>query len=237
MTYISSIFSLFILTYFSAAFHQKFRYCKVSSILLSNKKEISESYLNPITAALGRFLPAQEASPLDKIDWSVRKQSGLSINKLALKLEKLLNEREWFVTGNVEPSLFDEDFEFKDPDVQLKGIESYARGVRKLFNQKDSRAEIIAVEVDQLKADTITVTWRLSGSVNVGFGIRIKPYIVYSDLRVSRKSGLIVFQEDRFSIPTYDILLSALFPFLASNFAPPAPPVEILRKEFILRKK
>jgi len=144
-----------------------------------------------------------------------------------------LNEKEWFVTGNIEPSIFDDEFEFQDPDVKLKGVESYARGVRKLFDQKNSRAEIISVEVNSLKADTITVTWRLSGSVNIGFGLRIKPYIVYTDLRVSKKSGLIVFQEDRFSIPSYDILLSALLPSVTSKYlAPPAAPVEVLREEY-----
>ncbi len=40
------------------------------------------------------------------------------------------------------------------------------------------------------------MTWRLEGSVNVGPGLEIKPYIVYSDLGLN-KEGLVASQEDR----------------------------------------
>ena len=68
--------------------------------------------------------------------------------------------------------------------------------------------------------------------MNLGTGLKIKPYLVYTDLTVSPSDGLIIFQEDRFSIPGYDILLSALFPFLAwiGLLAPPAPSADELRK-------
>jgi hypothetical protein len=86
--------------------------------------------------------------------------------------------------------------------------------------------------------DTLTVTWRLSGGVNIGPGLKIKPYVVYTDFKVSPKDGLIVFQEDRFSIPGYDILLSALFPFLIGNIlSKPAPDVEVLKAEFLEKER
>lgn len=101
----------------------------------------------------------------------------------------------------------------------------YARGVFKLFDQETSRAEIISTEVNTDIPNTITVTWRLSGAVSIGPGLKIKPYICYTDFTVN-SDGLISFQEDRFDIPGWDILLSALFPFLIGKVtAPPAPPV------------
>mmetsp|Transcript_39691 Transcript_39691/g.81006 ORF Transcript_39691/g.81006 Transcript_39691/m.81006 type:complete len:136 (-) Transcript_39691:154-561(-) len=103
----------------------------------------------------------------------------------------------------------------------------YARGVYKLFDQETSRAEIISTVVNNTVANTITCTWRLSGKVNIGPGLVIKPYICYSDFTVSPDTGLIVLQEDRFDVPGWDILLSSLFPFLIGNvLKPPAPPVE-----------
>lgn len=104
----------------------------------------------------------------------------------------------------------------------------YARGVYKLFDQETSRAEIISTDVNTTVPNTITVTWRLSGRVKVGPGLTIKPYICYTDFTVDTNgSGLIVFQEDRFDIPGWDIILSSLFPFLIGRVtAPPAPPVE-----------
>lgn len=124
----------------------------------------------------------------------------------------------------------------KDPDVKLKGIEEYAKGVYKLFDQKTSRAEIISTEVVENDEDSmeskITVTWRLSGKVKIGPGLNIKPYICYTDFTVDTASeggsGLITFQEDRFDIPGWDILLSALFPFLIGKVTSlPAPPVPV----------
>jgi len=109
--------------------------------------------------------------------------------------------------------------------VSFVALTDYARGVYKLFDQETSRAEIISTEVNPNVPDTITVTWRLSGAVNIGPGLKIKPYICYTDFTVN-SDGLISFQEDRFDIPGWDILLSALFPFLIGKVtAPPAPPV------------
>ena len=74
-------------------------------------------------------------------------------------------------------------------------MKNYAQGVQKLFS-KTSRAQIMSVEAGE-ETDMITITWRLSGSVNIGSGIPIKPYIVYTDYRLDEE-GLIVYQEDRY---------------------------------------
>ena len=96
--------------------------------------------------------------------------------------------------------------------------------MNKLFDET-SRAEIISTVVSSTSPNTIVVTWRLSGRVNIGPGLNIKPYICYTDFTID-KNGLICFQEDRFDIPGWDILLSALFPFLIGRVtAPPAEPV------------
>ena len=165
--------------------------------------------------------------PLADIDFNAPKSPKLSLQDLASVLDYELYNKEWFVTGRVNPIYFDEKFTFQDPDVKLTGIEEYARGVLKLFDQSTSRAEIISTVVNTTVPNTITVTWRLSGGVSIGPGLIIKPYICYTDFTVDEESGLIVFQEDRFSIPGWDILLSALFPFLIGKVtSEPAPEVE-----------
>lgn len=95
-----------------------------------------------------------------------------------------------------------------------------------MFDQDTSRAEIISTVVNTTNPNMITCTWRLSGKVSIGPGLTIKPYIVYTDFTVDPATGLITMQEDRFGIPGWDILLSALFPFLIGKItSPPAPPV------------
>jgi hypothetical protein len=197
-----------------------------------------EEYKNALTSVLSNFMSNpkdvessenDEDNLLSKIHFDAPKIPIRNLEVLAQTLDAELFEKEWFVTGNVNPCYFSDDFEFQDPDVKLSGIEDYAKGVNKLFDQETSRAEIISSVVNSTVPNTITVTWRLSGKVNIGPGLNIKPYICYTDFTV--RDGLIVFQEDRFDIPGWDILLSSLFPFLIGKLtAPAAPPVEPRRK-------
>ena len=212
---------------------------------MNNSNEME--YKNMATSILSNFMNTNESKDaveldstqeakqensnpvLSKIDFNAPKISKVSIETLASMLDAELYEKEWFVTGNINPIYFDDDFEFQDPDVKVNGIEDYAKGVNKLFDQQTSRAEIISTEVNKDLSNMITVTWRLSGKVNIGPGLEIKPYICYTDFVVDTEgSGLITSQEDRFSIPQWDILLSALFPFLIGKVtSEPAPPVTV----------
>lgn len=201
----------------------------------SDKSQGVEEYRNPVTEFLANFMDnksamedsKQQDDPLDAIDFDAPKLAKrMTLEQLAAALDAELYEKEWFVTGNVNPTYFDDAFRFEDPDVKLEGIEAYARGVHKLFDQQVSRAEIIGTVVNGDIPNTITCTWRLSGKADIGPGLTIKPYIVYTDFTVDPASGLIVKQEDRFDLPQWDILLSSLLPFLIGVLtAPPAPPV------------
>jgi hypothetical protein len=197
---------------------------------------------NPLISLLGKLLPRSvapadaaphERNPLDEIDWAAPKLRGLSLAEMSARLEAGLIEREWFVTGRSLPELFSDAFAFSDPDVSLKGIEPYSRQVRRLFDQETSRCEIVSCAPVDGSDDGIRVVWRLSGGVNLGpAGLAIKPYIVHTTLMTdSGDGGLVVFQKDEFTIPGWDIVLSALLPFLRPMLAPEAPPVEVLRAE------
>ena len=177
----------------------------------------------------------EKSDPNLVIDFQAPKISPTtSLNTLAAALDYELTEKEWFVTGNVNPSYFSEDFRFEDPDVKVESIEDYSKGVRKIFNQSTSRAEIISSivneDVSTPERPVITITWRLSGGVNIGFGLEIKPYIVYTDFVIDPNTSLIIFQEDRFDIPSWDILLSALFPFTIGKITKPPAPVPTKRE-------
>ncbi|MGK3745580.1 MAG: hypothetical protein ACI8RD_014859 [Bacillariaceae sp.] len=181
-----------------------------------------EEYRNVATKILSEFMQKDDTMTKtdtddinvgrDVIDFQAPKISpSTSLVTLAAALDYELTEKEWFVSGDVNPSYFSEDFEFQDPDVKVSSIEDYSKGVRKIFNQSTSRAEILSTvvneEVSTLERPVITCTWRLSGGVNIGFGLNIKPYIVYTDFTIDPISSLIIFQEDRFGLPSWDILL------------------------------
>ena len=182
-----------------------------------------EEYKNAATKVLSNFMekesPTSEAvsNPIDSIDFDAPKFPKVDLDTLAQVLDYELYNKEWFVTGNVNPIYFSDDFEFQDPDVQLTGLREYCEGVNKLFNQQTSRAEIISTVVNttastEVGRPVITCTWRLSGGVDVGPGITIKPYIVYTDFTIDPETMLITNQEDRFSVPSWDILLRYVKP-------------------------
>ncbi|EED87107.1 predicted protein [Thalassiosira pseudonana CCMP1335] len=191
-----------------------------------NTSDVDE-YRNPATQFLSKFMQSSPSTtttngdttsssaqdPLSAIDFNAPKVPKMSLQDLASILDTELYDKEWFVTGRVNPVYFDDEFQFQDPDVKLTGI-----------------------EVNTTTPNTITVTWRLSGRVNIGpKGLPIKPYVCYTDFTIDERSGLIVFQEDRFDVPGWDILLSALFPFLIGKVtreaAEEVPPRVVVKRE------
>ena len=243
----------------------------LSTIIKADSRQINEEYKNPVAKFLGLFIPKSSTTVSNsntniakskssiyyttniddyKIDWNMKKaikpiKSENNLLQLIKVLGAEIKQKEWFVTGYVNPIFFSNNFKFEDPDVKVSGIKSYAQGVNKIFKQdSNTRAEIInitdstnlfkksyiskfPVTISDIKV--ITITWRLSGSVNIGKnGLKIKPYIVYTDYIIDTENGLIIFQKDRFAIPGYDIILSALFPFLIEwkFLSPPCPPID-----------
>ena len=211
-------------------------------VAMAGRDDDAPKYQNPLLALLGRLLPGEgEVGPasgadvgplpaaLADIKWDAPKAPEPDLAKNARRLESAITRAEWFVTGAIEPALFSEAFVFKDPDVTLRGVRAYATGVHRLFDQRTSRAEVARVTTRE--PSTVEVAWRLSGGVTIGpLALSLKPYIVYTDLVVDER-GLVVYQEDRFSIPSYDILLSAVAPALRPFLAPEAPPIGELRAQ------
>jgi hypothetical protein len=100
----------------------------LSRSTLKLAKDDGESYQNKVAEFLSNFLPGgssgTEEDPLAEIDFNAPKLSNkLSLASLAEALDEELYEKEWFVTGKVNPVYFADSFRFKDPDVSLNGIE------------------------------------------------------------------------------------------------------------------
>jgi hypothetical protein len=92
-----------------------------------DKNSGPEEYRNAATSILSNFMQnkaqMKKEDPLAKIDFSAPKLANVALETLAVMLDSELYAKEWFVTGNVNPSYFSDEFEFQDPDVKLKGIE------------------------------------------------------------------------------------------------------------------
>lgn len=199
----------------------------------SNKPDQREErYSSLILEWASKILPDNQSreSERPQVNWSAPKRPKSSIYDLITDLDQALKQRQWFVTGFIDPIFFSDNFQFKDPNVEVAGVRNYAEGVQKIFNSDESRLTILDIAVKQpqpsqpmtsIKSQTskspkntvIRVTWEIDAVVNFLFGLRIKPYIIHSDLEVDDQTGLIISQEDIFTIPEWQILLRSILPF------------------------
>jgi hypothetical protein len=123
-------------------------------MIMQSKKDKSDEnnveYSDIMVSTLSNLLPGgggtksppSQGTVLDGINWGAPKRRGLTIESMADALDAGLREKSWFVTGNIMPELFAENFLFTDPNVKLEGVEAYARGVNKVFNQQTSRMQV-----------------------------------------------------------------------------------------------
>ena len=164
---------------------------------------------------------AESKDALASVQWNAPKAKGLSIEEMAKRIDVGLRNECWFITGRSLPEYFSDAFTFSDPQVSLNGIEEYSRGVRSFYKQGSAVGEIVCTSVTA--PDTITVVWRNYGTVNIGPGFDLAPYLCTTTLKTSASDGgLIVKQEDAFEVNNVDLLKYNLF---KSN-RPAVPPID-----------
>lgn len=171
-----------------------------------------EEYKDAATKISSRLLTssAESEDALASVPWAAPKVTGLSTAEMAQRIDAGLRRECWFVTGRSRPELFADSFTFSDPQVSLTGIEDYSRGVRKFYQQGSAVGEIVCTAATA--PNTITVVWRNYGTVNIGPGFDLAPYLVTTTLTTSGDGdGLIVKQEDAFEQNTAALLKYNLF--------------------------
>ncbi|EFJ46803.1 hypothetical protein VOLCADRAFT_92622 [Volvox carteri f. nagariensis] len=130
-------------------------------------------------------------------------------------------ERQYYVTGNLTPQLFAPDCVFKDPTVEVVGVEPYVRALQALFDPSTSRADLISIRATA--PSTVVLRWRLEGSLKLA-GLKIKPYTGTTVYTLS-DDGKVIRHEETWDISTVDAFVSTFFPGFGAPPAPPVPPV------------
>ena len=197
-----------------------------SALLIPYPARAGEEAYKDLTAKVSSKLltsaetAAESEDALASIKWGAPKVTGLSIEEMAKRLDAGLRQECWFVTGRSQPEFFADSFTFSDPQVSLTGIEEYSRGVRSFYKQGTAVGEIVCTAATA--PDTITVVWRNYGTVNIGPGFDLAPYLVTTTLKTSKNDGgLIVKQEDAFEVNNVDLLKYNLF----KSKRPAVPPI------------
>lgn len=155
---------------------------------------------------------------------------GLPANAPAETVKKSIEElrdivahdfqhNQYYVTGNLTPSVFTKDCVFVDPTTRVRGVEKYSKAVALLFDRDTSRADLISIKVQD--PHTITTRWRFAASLNVPGKPKLKPYTGSTQYCINSE-GLIYEHKEEWDISALDAFVSILFP---SFGATPAPPV------------
>lgn len=195
-------------------------------ILPSRAVAGDEDYKDAATKISSKLLTsaetaAESADALASVNWAAPKVTGLSTEEMAKRIDAGLRRECWFVTGRSMPELFADSFSFSDPQVSLTGIEDYSRGVRKFYKQGSAVGEVVCTAATA--PNTITVVWRNYGTVNIGPGFDLAPYLVTTTLKTSASDGgLIVVQEDAFEQNTAALIKYNLF----KGKRPAPPPID-----------
>jgi len=178
------------------------------------KKDIS---YDPVTGFVDSLLKPKQ--PPIEPQFAGEKLTGISLEQLKEKIVDGVTSTNWFITGRVDYRLFSSNFKFKDPSVKVSGIEEYAAGVFRLFNP-ESTMDIVSTKITGDRE--IEMVWRLEAVLNLPFSPKIKAYYVTTYFRTDDE-GLVCEQEEFFSIPEWELIVSIFFPNVGT---PPAPPVE-----------
>jgi len=198
----------------------------LGTLLPSPARAGDEEYKDAATKISSKLLTsaetaAESADALASVNWAAPKVTGLSTEEMAKRIDAGLRRECWFVTGRSMPELFADSFTFSDPQVSLTGIEEYSRGVRSFYKQGSALGEIVCTAATA--PDTITVVWRNYGTVNIGPGFDLAPYIVTTTLKTSANNGgLIVKQEDAFEVNNAALIKYNLF----KGKRPAPPPID-----------
>eukprot|EP00468_Gymnochlora_sp_CCMP2014_P002752 CAMPEP_0167748276 /NCGR_PEP_ID=MMETSP0110_2-20121227/4751_1 /TAXON_ID=629695 /ORGANISM="Gymnochlora sp., Strain CCMP2014" /LENGTH=447 /DNA_ID=CAMNT_0007633279 /DNA_START=217 /DNA_END=1560 /DNA_ORIENTATION=- len=190
---------------------------------MGESKDPATAFLNSILPGAGGpqdAITAGENAAIERVTETAKapKLTGVSVQEMSNRIAEGLKEYSWFVTGQVDSSLFADDFKFSDPSITTDSLPEYARGVSRFFSQDDDGARMEVISVYPRNQSAIEVCWYLEGRVNIPGRPRIKPYIITTTYRLNEE-GLINYQEDEFSIPGWDIALSILFPWIGAPAA------------------
>ena len=94
-------------------------------------------------------LPLEELMEIIRTDW----RQGTEQNR----------NKGYYITGRLNTTIYRDDclFDGPDPDMPVKGLRKYLNAASQLFDQRQSRAELLHLSMDD--TDRIVAEWKMTG--------------------------------------------------------------------------
>ena len=135
------------------------------------------------------------------------KTTGLSVDAVKAIIEEDFRSRQYFITGNLTPSVYADDCRFQDPTTDVRGLQRYIFAVSNLFEPGISSVEllsIVALSDTQIKSE-----WVLQGSLKLPW----KPFIPAvhgSTIYSLNGDGLIVSHAEEWDVSAWAAALAVV---------------------------
>ena len=171
-----------------------------------------------------RFLIIRHKSlPLQPPGW--RCEGDTSPKRIGLSPHELVEviRRDWrqetnkgyYITGCLDRTVYRDDclFDGPDPDMPVKGLRKYLNAASQLFDQRTSRAELIAL---QIQDDVIVAQWRMKGVLRLPWRPAV-PTWTGSTTYHTDEDGLIYRHVETWDKSVIQAFLQTLWPELADR--------------------
>ena len=152
---------------------------------------------------------------------SNRKLVGLSVQETADIIRqdwKPETNKGYYITGRLNTSIYRDDclFDGPDPDMPVKGLRKYLNAASQLFDQRQSRSELLSLEIDPADQVTIVAQWRMHGILRLPWKPLLPAWT--GTTRYHRdESGLIYLHRETWDMSVFQAFLRTFWPALAQR--------------------
>lgn len=118
----------------------------------------------------------------------------------------------YFVSADLTPEIFADDCDFVDPTNSVKSLSKYVKALKILFDPALSSCALVEGPIIDEGARTVRARVRSAGVLNLPWRPRIAPYETDIVWTVGADSGLVVSQEQTWSISAAEALVQTFTP-------------------------
>lgn len=150
-----------------------------------------------------------------------RKLMGLSVQETADIIRqdwKPETNKGYYITGRLNTSVYRDDclFDGPDPDMPVKGLRKYLNAASQLFDQRQSRSELLSLEIDPVDQVTIVAKWRMHGILRLPWKPLLPAWT--GTTRYHRdEDGLIYLHRETWDMSVFQAFLRTFWPALAQR--------------------
>ncbi|KAH7282997.1 hypothetical protein KP509_35G055700 [Ceratopteris richardii] len=137
------------------------------------------------------------------------KDLNLPIEKVKDIIENDIRNGQYYITGDLTQSIYEDDCRFIDPTTDIRGVQKYVAAVKLLFDPNSSYHELKSLNV--IGPNMIQAKWKLEGYLKFPWHPHIQPYEGTTVYKVNDR-GLIASHEETWDISLWTALVQFLTP-------------------------